>query len=189
MNDPQIYDSIYAVGGHKSEYHKRYTKSRYYPMWHQVFLWVKQLRKPKVLDIGCGVGQFAQLLIDNGIMQYHGIDFSKVAIAIAKQKHPEKFQCVDALQYQGYYGDFNAVCLLEVLEHIPNDKLLLARLKSGSTVIISVPNYDSETHIRFFDNAREVQRRYRHLINFDQESFEFEQGNGKKIFLLRGIKL
>lgn len=158
-------------------------------MWMQAAAWLLFLPNLKVLDVGCGVGQFAELLFDSGVdpTQYQGIDFSKVAIEKAKQRNPDVFLCKNALEFNGDFSRFNAVCFLEVLEHIKEDVALLGMVKTGSTVIISVPNYDSSTHVRYFDSVSQVKKRYESVIKFEDHRL-FKQGGSQLIFLLKGVR-
>lgn len=124
---------------------------------------------PTVVDMGCGTGRFAKLLCNKGYTKYWGIDFSRVRISEARRYVPNfEFSVADLFDkwVRGKLYKFNLFILLEVLEHVNDDRKLLSILPSDSHVILSVPNYDSEGHVRFFENADETIRRYEELLDF-----------------------
>jgi 2-polyprenyl-3-methyl-5-hydroxy-6-metoxy-1,4-benzoquinol methylase len=65
------------------------------------------------------------------------------------------------------FEDFDVFVVLEILEHLEQDTELLAAIPQGATVILSVPNYDSEAHVRFFADADAVVERYGALLDFE----------------------
>lgn len=102
----------------------------------------------RVLDAGCGVGNFfsaASERIDHGV----GIDLSPVNITdarsrFAEQSHIRFIQADLDEQAQALHDEgFDTVVCLDVLEHIENDQQLLNRLaeivKPGGHVLIKVP--------------------------------------------------
>ena len=50
------YDALYAG---RESYHALYSDSLYFPLWVQVEFGLRPHREKKILDIGCGPGQFA----------------------------------------------------------------------------------------------------------------------------------
>lgn len=58
-------------------------------------------KKTKVLDIGCGIGRWADTLVDK-VELYYGTDFSKSLIEIAKKRfinqHGINFLCLNAVE-------------------------------------------------------------------------------------------
>ena len=175
-----IYDKIYSA---EKSYHAHYSKSVYFPIWKQAERWITE----PVLDIGCGPGQFAQFLLDEGVTIYTGWDISQVAINMAKEKAPGfVFYCLDAmpLKVDMFYS---TVVLLEVLEHIERDIELLQNIPSGMRVVFSVPNFDSATHVRVFKDEQAARDRYGELLQIDNaETFEFSDKS--RIYLFSAIK-
>ena len=55
-----------------------------------------------------------------------------------------------------------------MLEHIEHDLEAIGNWKSGTYCICSVPNFDSETHVRFFESADQVRARYGALIDIGE---------------------
>lgn len=120
-----------------------------------------------IYEIGCGSGQFANMLFDNGYLSYTGIDFSRQAIELAKKANSEyanRFICGDAFECLSKYTDKEGLFVLfEVLEHMKKDVELLDMLPPGSKVVFSVPDFKSFNHIRTFASGEEIQSRY-HML-------------------------
>ncbi len=93
-------------------------------------------------------------------------------------------------------GKYQVFFFLEVLEHLEADLELLRCLPSGALMILSVPNYDSEGHVRTFESASSVIARYSTLISFHRSAIRVLPRKGKnrkthkkkRIFLLHGEK-
>lgn len=185
MSDQKTYDTIYSKGGHKGEYFKHYSLSRYHPMWDKAASWIKEINQPPILDIGCGVGQFAHLLYDRKApVPYLGIDLSAEAIRRTPKFEDYQFHHLDVFDLKFELIEYKTVCLLEVLEHLEADRSVIQRIASGTPVICSVPNYDSPTHVRYFKGMADVIQRYWDLLAFERYH-TFDQGEGKKIFLFK----
>ena len=155
-------------------------------------LWLAIIRDfdddTRLLDIGCGTGQFVELCF---AFQHKatGIDFSRVAIQKAKAENPNlKFEVVDFHNDKIDFSKYNTCTILEVLEHIENDIELLAKIPQGMMVYLSVPNFDSESHVRYFKDMDEVINRYCDLIDI---SFEYEMNvsDENKIFCIGGKRI
>ncbi|MCX8027384.1 MAG: class I SAM-dependent methyltransferase [Thermodesulfovibrionales bacterium] len=60
----------------------------------------KDISGTRILDFGCGKGDFYGYLMNRGIMvDYTGIDINQNLISLAKMNHPEaRFMCIDILQ-------------------------------------------------------------------------------------------
>ena len=137
------------------KYNCHYKESRYYPMWQEVI----KLTSPTdfILEIGCGTGQFARMLIDTGRTRYLGFDFSNHAISLCSG--------INAIEYDAYRPDiyksarYGIVIALEVLEHI-DDMKVLGLIRKGVNIIFTVPEFDDPAHLRLFKSLEEVTSRY-----------------------------
>ena len=78
----EYYDKVYSR--EKTPYHRPFDKVKLYNLWKLINISADY----RILDVGCGVGQFAEYLRHNGIRKYTGIDFSEVAIEEAKLRVP-----------------------------------------------------------------------------------------------------
>jgi len=170
------YDSMYAQGGHENVYELPYNHSCYYPLFKKVCEVIKQKKLKNVLEVGCGNGALAQMILGNyPDINYSGFDFSSVAIEKAKSRlkdNADNVSCADATDDESYTTstDYNCIVCLEVLEHIPNDLEVISKWPKGTTCICSVPNFDSTYHERFFTNKDEVTYRYSELLDIEKIS-------------------
>lgn len=103
-----------------------------------------------VLDVGSACGDLGLMLHKQKNCEVYGMEFNYESIEIAKNtKAYSKIHQVDLnnfneLDYENYYGYFDCIVLLDVLEHIlsPNEVLLklVKLLKKDGSFVISLPN-------------------------------------------------
>lgn len=183
----EFYNKIFIKGGYNNEYHKNYTECIYYPIWEKAVKIIKEIEKnPVVIEIGCGTGQFAKFLFDEGIRNYIGIDFSEEAIKLARINNKgfeDKFVRENAYESDIYWSDYNICVMFEFLEHVKDDISIIKKIRQNTTVLFSVPNFYSISHIRWFDNEYEIRARYKNYLDI-AEIFDFEISKGKKIYLV-----
>lgn len=159
LRDANYYDRIYAQS---EKYGRHYSKSHYFPLWKKVLEQLNDCEVP-VLEIGCGTGQLAHYLADNFVRNYTGFDFSNEAIQKADDACGSvmKFLVGNALEkytYEVLFG-FKTVIACEVFEHT-DDMKILSHLPEGTTIILTVPDFDDPAHIRYFKTIEEVRLRY-----------------------------
>lgn len=186
----EFYDRVYKTGGWNQTYFKRYSETHYFPMWVQAVEMMKAIPEPNIIDIGCGPGQFAEYLFDQGMTQYRGIDFSVEAIQMAKirnDRYRQLFRVDNAYTTDIFDTAYNTVVLFEVLEHIEDDLKVLERIREGAQVLFSVPDFHSAGHVRWFDSEIKIIQRYQRLIRIGKIS-TFAIGLNTRIYLIRGIK-
>jgi 2-polyprenyl-6-hydroxyphenyl methylase/3-demethylubiquinone-9 3-methyltransferase len=106
----------------------------------------------KILDIGCGSGLFLSLLKQGGA-QVTGIELSDSRAHYAKTKHGldiDKHPIESDFWQSGYAQNFDAVTLLDVIEHVnyPRQTMQSAAnvLKPGGLLLIDTPCRDSFYH-------------------------------------------
>ena len=164
------YDEMFVQGSTCSPYHMHYSESWYFPMYQAVLKEIRRSKAERILEVGCGTGGFAHLLMERYPISYRGFDFSPVAVekAIARTNSPKFFFVANALTPELYKNNASTIVCTEVLEHIPQDLKLVELWPVGTYCICSVPNYDSQYHERFFKDEAEVLSRYGHLIEIDQ---------------------
>jgi len=76
----------------------------------------------KILDVGCGGGQFFEFLKDKNV-EYTGVDFSDKLINLAKTKHPEgNYQVADVLNLPFPDKYFDKVYTIALLHCIPSQE-------------------------------------------------------------------
>jgi SAM-dependent methyltransferase len=154
-----FYDETFE---NEDRWRKHYWKLIWYGSWAVIGDRVAHAESPRVLDMGCGAGHLAHLLHDHGIENYTGFDFSAKRLEQARVVVPEfRFEVADAYTTDLFTTvDYNIVVCTEFLEHLEGDLRVLARIKSGTRVLGTVPNYDAKAHLRFFDNKQQVEERY-----------------------------
>lgn len=144
----------------------------------------------RILDVGCGPGQFARLCVDAGHL-YVGLDFSGEAIALARSRVPEaEFRQVDIeldrllIREENY----DVATFVEFLEHVEDDTGILGSVPPGKSVIISVPNYGGAEHFRFFDSIESVVTRYGPLVKFSKMGELAWGSTPRRVYLLAGVR-
>jgi trans-aconitate methyltransferase len=164
--------------------------SPWLPLYEEAVRWVHPAHA--VVDLGCGTGRFLSLLVRRGHYgPMRGHDFSAEALLEARAYLETEAEDVQAEFVQGDLRDWQPathrpgntsyVCL-EVLEHLEDDRELIARIPPGHQLIFSVPNYESEAHLRVFRNAGDVFRRYEGWLAIRRWSL-IALGGGKAIHL------
>jgi len=171
------YDKLYNGS---EMYRKHYSDTVYFNVWKYI---AGRLNKSdKILELGCGPGQLAELLHDRGFSNYSGIDFSSVAIKMARERVPSGgFRVSDLrdIDYSEYAGSM-MVCT-ETLEHIQDDIALIKKLPKGR-IIFSVPDFMCESHYRTYNSEQAIREYYRGIIDIDIIK-AFAIGSNRTIFV------
>jgi len=118
--------------------------------------------KPKILDVGCGIGYESKILSDFGA-KVTGMDFSETAINLAKQKVEKvNFVVGDITENLQGLDKFDGVICLETLDYIDNSKMKIAFenissvMKIGALLLVSVldgnSKNDERSYIKVNDN-------------------------------------
>jgi SAM-dependent methyltransferase len=115
--------------------------------------------EPSVLDIGCGIGQYASLT--NG--RYLGVDLSERYVEHARRRRGDElhaFRCVDAADLVAEGERFDLVLMVDFLHHLPAEAavsvLRTARELADGHVVSLEPVTEQETRLGrwFIDNDR-----------------------------------
>ena len=95
----------------------------------------------RVLEIGCGLGSFGQLLATR--YDYTGLEPDSEAYAAAAGRVGNLGRLLNVPVEELPPGTFDVVCAFEVLEHIEDDLAALrawqAQLRPGGSLVLSVP--------------------------------------------------
>jgi len=102
-------------------------------------------KEEKVLDLGCGAGQWFELFQEKKA-DYFGIDFSEKLIEIAKKRYPQgKFRVASIFNIPFPDNFFDKVYAIALFHHIPSKKLRIKALveikrvlKKNGILILSV---------------------------------------------------
>jgi O-antigen chain-terminating methyltransferase len=99
------------------------------------------------LDIGCGRGEWVELLQAKGI-NAHGVDRNTAMLQVAKDAGVQNLHDEDAFVFLQKHPaqSFDLITAFHIIEHIPFEKLLLLLseikrvAKEGATVLLETPN-------------------------------------------------
>lgn len=97
----------------------------------------------KILEVGCGLGYFTYALAKAGY-DVLGIDVSEEAIQEAKDRYGNYFQSEDFFALDSSRGQYDAIIMIELIEHVDDPKKYLEHAKNllaeGGRVIVTTPN-------------------------------------------------
>lgn len=154
-------------------FEKVYHLVREYAIKNKVALLNKEQAKGRLLDIGCGTGDFLSAAKNNG-WSVTGIEPNENARTKANTKTNNNV--FDILKLEILPDDsFDVITLWHVLEHLPDlethVKVFRRLLKPNGTLIIAVPNHKSfdANYYKDFWAAYDVPR---HLWHFSQTSIK-----------------
>ena len=135
---------------YKKPYHYLLDEDSGYGIEYHSYLKIVESLIPKntkkILDFGCGEGFFCNK-ISNKFPEVVGIDLSKAAIKMAKDKSSKaKFYCssLDGCELKNV--QFDVITMIEVLEHIDFDLIpsivtgLSEKIKPSGRLIVTVPS-------------------------------------------------
>jgi len=181
----EYYDPIYRTS---AEYiNADIKKSIYFPVWSDVLNFIAP--HEEILELGCGNGLLARYLMDNGRIYCNGVDFSSVAIEMAKKNNPNnqnKFSVKDVRNIKRIPKHFT-VLSLETFEHLENEIELLQVIDKGAKIVFSVPDFSCEAHQRYFKSFADIVARYSEFISIDRiNKIKITETNN--IYLIGGVR-
>lgn len=106
-------------------------------------------RSARVLDLGCGYGGFLLTLQELGYANVRGIDISAQQVETARLLGVRDVEVGDATAAFNASGSWDAICLLDVIEHLTRDeaistlRLCLDHLTERGVLIVRTPNVDA----------------------------------------------
>lgn len=116
--------------------------------------------RARILEVGCGTGGNLAMLAEFG--QVSAFDMNETACALAKSKAGgvdlRTGSCPDAIPFND--GQFDLICMFDVLEHIADDKQTLINLRSRlaprGKLLLTVPALPSlwSSHDEFLHHRR-----------------------------------
>lgn len=135
----------------------------------------------KLLDIGCGTGEYLRLLKDIG-WSVQGVEpVEKAALAAKNAGINVEWKSYEEVEYPE--KSFDVITMWHVLEHFPDPKRALQKvskmLKDDGLLLIGIPNYDS------FD--RRVFREYWNGFEIPLHIYHFTPGSIKNLLNIAGF--
>jgi SAM-dependent methyltransferase len=158
---PDYYDRLH------SEVDLTATRTRYDALLRKVVDNIRDHGSRSILEVGCGSGFLAKMILQERHGSYRGFDFSAEAIrnAGARTGRPDLFSVSDAHDARSYTCEYDTIASTEMLEHVEGDLDVIRLWRDGTWCICSVPNFDYAGHVRFFNTPDEVVARYGGLID------------------------
>lgn len=140
-------DDVAARHRLRERYYRWYTRD-----------WLPESRDARVLDVGCGSGQFLWFLRRAGYRGENlvGIDLDAKQVEIARELglNAERADAIEFLAESE--GRYDLVAMLDILEHFtlaesfPLLEAIARALKPGGRIVLSVPNSDSPRGFQLF---------------------------------------
>jgi 2-polyprenyl-3-methyl-5-hydroxy-6-metoxy-1,4-benzoquinol methylase len=160
-----VYDELWG----EEDLNVPINKSFFYRLYRRVVAEVEKRGIDAVLEVGCGAGSLAELLLTRTKVQYRGFDFSPVGVRRAAQRigRRDLFFVSDAKEPSSYQWPHTGIVCTEVLEHIAADLDVVSLWRPGTQCICSVPNFAYPTHVRHFRHEDEILARYGKLFDID----------------------
>ncbi len=162
---------------------KVYERVKKNNLKHKYKLTTEGIRQGKLLDIGCGVGDFLHTAETHG-WDCIGVEPSEEAKIIAKQR--TKAQIIESKELESIPNQtFDIITMWHVLEHVENLKWQVEQLerliKPTGRIVIAIPNYKSYDG-QYYKEKWAAYDVPRHLNHFDRTIIT-------KIFKTKGLIL
>lgn len=188
QQDSDFYDQTFDADDY---WRRHYTGIDHYCCWTVLVDRLRARGARRLLEIGCGTGQLAAALHDAGILEaYCGFDFSSHRLNQARTVCPDwRFEVADAFKTNLFDSfEYDSALSTEFLEHVEGDLEVLARLRSGTFFVGTVPNYPFVSHVRHFEGTAEVTKRYESLLGQIHVVPILLNASGKTLFILEGVR-
>lgn len=129
------------------------------------------LNNKKVIEIGCGKGEYLSLIQAVGVKAY-GLEYSEDSVTECLNQRLNVLQgYIDDSSYNIEHGHFDAFFILSFLEHFPDPNSMLQgihhNLVDGGIGVVEVPNFDMIIKHNLFSEFIGD-----HLLYFTQETLK-----------------
>ncbi|GEM_PF-6193699 len=139
------YNKLYSAG-YMSNFTDIYEWCRHKTVRHMLGYLSKSHRPERVLDVGCGQGRYIGLAKTYfGDSAFSGVDFSDVAIAKARENHPDGLFFVSRAEELSAIPDasIDLLITIELLEHVYDVKKTVSEfsrvLKPNGWILFTTP--------------------------------------------------
>ncbi len=181
---------ISHTDGKKSIFERFYQMAKSINLNNKLELINKVGSGKKILDYGCGVGDFLEHLQKNGY-DVLGMEPNDSARRIAQSK--VGIEKVTSTELEQNTEKYDVITLWHVLEHIPNLKEIITELKKHLTksgiLVVAVPNHQSYD-AKYYGEHWAAYDVPRHLWHFTETSMRKLFSNfGMKIESIHPMKL
>jgi SAM-dependent methyltransferase len=145
VREAAYYDAIYGRG---------YNVDRYRRLYDAV---AAHVGARSVLDVGCGTAALAEHVQG----PYLGFDFAAATIARLRDASLDVWE--GSVTDPAAYRPAEVYACLEVLEHVADDRVVVAAWPEGQDVVLTVPSFPDPGHVRTFTDAT-ARARYADLL-------------------------
>ncbi len=142
---------------------------------------LSQIHHKKFLDVGCGFGEFIDILKGHQVTNVVGIDGSDTCYAFSLKKGVQCYKVnLEEGQLPFANESFDVVVSLEVIEHLWNTKHYLSEihrvLRRQGSVILTTPNYNYYRYriMHLFGSFEKFTYKSRHKKFYTLHSFKKE---------------
>jgi len=129
---------------YKDKLDESYQGDFYQPRYHKFIELLMNKKNARILDIGCGAGDFLLILKDQGFSKVEGLDYSRQAKNFAEKRGLKVTLCDIEKDKLPYRNKFDVVILGDILEHTFEPAFFLRKVKKllekDGWLLISVPN-------------------------------------------------
>jgi SAM-dependent methyltransferase len=146
-----------------------------------------ELKNKKIIEIGCGNGDYLAVLSGLSVNAY-GLEYSDKAIQECRKKGLKVFKgFIEDASYKIENSPFDAFLCLSFFEHIPSPNAFLrgiwSNLKDKAVGIIEVPNFDNLLQKRLIADFI-----HDHLFYFNDKTLKFvAEANGFEVLDIKKI--
>lgn len=183
--------SGWAVKFYKNTYTKGFfSKILFYP-FRFFFRSIKFVKNGKILDIGCGAGNFLLVMNELGMNCYGVEPAMSPAVSNDKLIKENKIKIKQCTLEQARYPTnyFDVVIMHHVFEHVSTPQATLAEihkiLKQGGIAVITVPQSDCWLYYIFKENWTQLDVPRHSFIYSTSNLKEYAKKNGFKVDRIR----
>jgi 2-polyprenyl-3-methyl-5-hydroxy-6-metoxy-1,4-benzoquinol methylase len=123
-------------------------------------------KQAKILDLGCGLGQFLYFLKASGYNNFLGVDVSQEMLDLCRKNVTEKLEKINSISefLRDKNGVYDLIVMNDLIEHLPKNEIIedleiiKSALKKGGKLIVKTNNLAAITggRLRYEDFTHEV---------------------------------
>ncbi len=164
----RVYDSYMSNGFTESHNRPKEFEIQYKYFKLNYLKYMPLDKNCKILDLGCGMGQFLDFCIKQGYKNCEGVDISRENVNYLKKMFGSKVSVFEAsaVDYlENKHDDYDAIVFNDVIEHLSKKEIfetldiIKRALKPGGVCFIKTPNMANpyvSTVGRYIDITHEV---------------------------------
>lgn len=152
-----------------------YSKGHYAQRNKQFAEYLKNISVKTVFEAACAEGNLAWYILSNNkeIVRYTASDYAEEGLKLAYTNLKEFIDSgraelvnIDAEKWRQIAEYKPEMFICTCLEHLQNDLKIIAALPKGAWIVMSLPNFMCQGHLRSFKTMKNVYERYGHEMHF-----------------------